>query len=180
MKAYIQKTRWLFIIAALIIVLDQVTKELVRTLIPLGESWSPWTWLTPYARIIHWTNTGVAFGMFQGKSLIFAILAVIVAGAIIYYYPQVPSESRVIRFALAMQLGGALGNLVDRIFQQGQVTDFISVGNFAVFNVADSCITVGVAILLIGIWLDEKHAQEKKKLEEASTPSIDDVNRTNS
>lgn len=168
MKAYLKKTRWLYLIAAIIIVLDQVTKELVRTLIPYGQSWSPWPWLAPYARLIHWSNTGVAFGMFQGKSILFAVLAAVVAAAIIYYYPQAPEQDRVLRFALAMQLGGAVGNLIDRIFQAGQVTDFISVGNFAIFNVADSCITVGVGVLLIGIWLEDKREKEQKKLSETT------------
>jgi signal peptidase II len=168
LKAYLKKTRWLYLIAAIIIVLDQVTKELVRTLIPYGQSWSPWPWLAPYARLIHWSNTGVAFGMFQGKSILFAGLAAVVAAAIIYYYPQVPEQDRVLRFALAMQLGGAVGNLIDRIFQAGQVTDFISVGNFAIFNVADACITVGVGVLLIGIWLEDKREKEQKKLSQTT------------
>ena len=67
MKAYLLKTRWFYLVAAIIVVLDQVTKEVVRLLIPLGQTWSPWPWLAPYARIIHWTNTGVAFGMFGGQ-----------------------------------------------------------------------------------------------------------------
>lgn len=163
MKAYIQKTRWLYIIAAVIVLLDQASKAAVRTFLAVGEIWTPWPWLAPYARIIHWSNTGVAFGMFQGRSLFFAVLAAVVAAAIIYYYPLVPVEDKVLRFALGMQLCGALGNLADRLFNGGQVTDFISVGNFAVFNVADACITVGVGVLLIGIWLQDKREKELKK-----------------
>ncbi|MHC1741343.1 MAG: signal peptidase II [Anaerolineaceae bacterium] len=178
MKAYLLKTRWFYLVAAIIVILDQVTKELVRVLIPLGQTWSPWPWLAPYARIIHWTNTGVAFGMFQGKSLLFAVLAAVVIAAIIYYYPQVPVEDKVLRFALSMQLGGALGNFIDRVFQQGQVTDFVSVGNFAVFNVADACITVGVGVLLIGIWLEDKREKEQRKLLEKNEPSSIDANRS--
>ena len=178
MKAYIQKNRWLYIVAAIIVILDQASKYFVRTYIPLGESWTPWPWLAPFARIIHWSNTGVAFGMFQGKSLLFAVLAAIVAGAIIYYYPQVSSADKVLRFGLSMQLGGALGNLIDRIFNGGQVTDFISVGNFAVFNVADSFITVGVAVLLIGVWLEDKREKEEKKLAESVEITPDNSDRS--
>jgi signal peptidase II len=163
LKSFFRKTRWLFLIAAVIVILDQITKELVRTNIPVGESWMPWTWLAPYARIIHWTNTGVAFGMFQGNNVFFAILASVVALAIVYYYPSIPEEDKVLRFAMAMQLGGALGNLIDRIFI-GQVTDFASVGNFAVFNVADSCITVGVGVLLLGVFLEERRERRLKQL----------------
>jgi signal peptidase II len=179
LKAYIQKTRWLYIVAAIIVILDQVSKALVRNLIPEGSFWSPWSWLAPYVRLFHISNTGVAFGMFQGKSPLFAILAAIVVVAIIYYYPQIPSQDKVLRFALAMQLGGALGNLIDRVFQGGQVTDFISVGNFFVFNVADSFITVGVIVLLIGIWLEDKREKAQKKLATSLEQPADDLNRSN-
>lgn len=172
MKAFLKNSRWLFLIAAIIVLLDQVSKYFVRTLIPLGTSWSPWSWLAPYARLIHWTNTGVAFGMFQGKSWLFAILASVVVIAIIYYFQQVPAEDKVLRFALAMELGGAIGNLIDRLFNGGEVTDFVSVGNFAVFNVADACITVGVFVLLLGVYIQDKREKAAKQLSE-SNDSID-------
>ena len=123
-------------ISGIIIILDQVTKLLVRTYLPVNGIWAPWDWLMPYARLFHTQNTGVAFGMFQGANLIFAILAVIVSAAIIYYFPRVAKSDWTLRIALSMQLAGAVGNLIDRIFV-GQVTDFISVGRFAVFNVAE-------------------------------------------
>ena len=172
MKAFLKNSRWLFLIAAIIVLLDQVSKYFVRTLIPLGTSWSPWSWLAPYARLIHWTNTGVAFGMFQGKSWLFAILASVVVIAIIYYFQQVPAEDKVLRFALAMELGGAIGNLIDRLFNGGEVTDFVSVGNFAVFNVADACITVGVLVLLLGVYFQDKREKASKQLAE-SPKSLD-------
>jgi len=165
LKSFFQKTRWLFLIAAIILILDQVSKILVRTNLAIGETWVPWPWLAPYARIIHWTNTGVAFGMFQGNNILFAVVAFIVACVIVYYYPQVPAEDKILRFALAMQLGGALGNFVDRVFV-GEVTDFVSVGNFAVFNVADSCITVGVVVLAMGVWLQDRREKKEKAAQE--------------
>jgi len=179
LKAYIRKNYWLYLIAVIIVALDQISKALVRTNLAVGQIWTPWPWLARYARIIHWSNTGVAFGMFQGKSLFFAILAIIVAAAIIYYYPQVSPQDKVLRFALSMQLGGALGNLADRLFNAGQVTDFISVGNFAVFNVADACITVGVLVLLIGIWMQDRREKQMKKLAVEPDQSQDVSNRTN-
>ena len=69
-----------------------------------------------------------------------------------------------LRLALSLQLGGALGNLVDR-FRWGHVIDFISVGNFPVFNVADSSISLGVAVLILGVWLQER---KQKKIEAAA------------
>lgn len=142
-------------VAGFIVILDQITKALVRTYIPINDYWPHGSWLASYMRLFHTQNTGVAFGMLQGTNIIFAILAVIVSGAIVYYYPRVTKDDWTLRVALSMQLAGALGNLVDRVVF-GQVTDFISVGNFAVFNVADSSITVGVAILILGVWLQER------------------------
>ena len=155
---------FLLSIASVIVILDQWTKQLVRTLIPFGESWSPWSWLEPYVRLVHWQNTGAAFGMFQQFGVVFAVLAFIVSIAIIYYYPQVPHEEWVMRLAMAMMLGGAVGNLIDRL-TLGTVTDFVSVGTFAVFNVADACISVGTVILILAVWFNER---KQKKLAAAS------------
>jgi signal peptidase II len=160
----------LFGIAGILIVLDQWTKALVRTSIPLGGSWAP-DWLMPFARFVHWNNTGVAFGMFQGNNDFFKILAIVITVVIIYYYPRVPSNDWYIKVAMGMQLGGALGNLIDR-FIRGEVTDFISVGNFAVFNIADASISTGVAVLLLGMWIKERHEKPLKqdKLETDQSP----------
>lgn len=151
----------LFGVAGVIIALDQWTKSLVRTL-PQGATWLPqgFEWLLPYARIVHWYNTGAAFGSFTGYPWVFTILAFVVAGLIIYYYPQVEDRDWWLKLAMGMQMGGALGNVIDRVLRNGQVTDFISIGNFAVFNVADASISVGVVVLLIGAWFKEK--QERK------------------
>ena len=151
------------IIAGLLITLDQLTKYIVRTNLEFGQIWMPWKWLEPYARIIHINNTGAAFGLFKGANSIFMVLAVIVAGAIIYYFPSISRKDWLIRVALSMQLAGAVGNLIDRIIF-GQVTDFISVGTFPVWNVADASITVGVAILLIGMWVQEKREKKAKSV----------------
>ena len=158
----------LFPIAAGIVVLDQWTKSLIRNTLAFGEIWSPWVWLTPYARVVHWHNTGVAFGMFQNNNFLFAILVSIIALVIIIYYPQLTEGDRFLMIALSMQLGGAVGNLIDRL-TIGYVTDFISVGNFAVFNVADASVTVGVGIMILGLWVQE-NKQRKKNREEVPVP----------
>ena len=152
----IWKAYWsLFLVAAVIVALDQWTKELVRDGLPLGATWMPWDWLAPYARIVYWHNTGAAFGLFQNGNIVFTLLAFAVVGAILYYYPHVPPEDWWLRLAMGMQMGGATGNLIDRL-TMGKVTDFISVGKFPVFNVADSSISVGVAVLLLGVWLKDR------------------------
>lgn len=156
MKKYIQSYGFLIGLAAIIIVLDQWTKALVRSNLEFSEFWAPWPWLAPYARIVNWHNTGAAFGMFQGFGGVFTILAILVSLAILYYFPQVPKEDWYLRLAMGMQLGGALGNLIDRLTQGGYVTDFVSIGNFPVFNVADASISIGVAILILGLWIKER------------------------
>lgn len=170
MKKYLQDYILLILVASIIVAFDQWTKYLVRTQIPFGGSWTPWSWLEPFARIVHWQNTGAAFGMLQNFGLVFTILAFIVSIAILYYFPRVPSNEWALRLAMMMQLGGAVGNLIDRL-TIGTVTDFISVGTFAVFNVADASISVGTAILILAVWISER---KQKKLatinqEQAST-----------
>jgi signal peptidase II len=157
---------FLFLFSGIIVSIDQWTKAWVRANVPLGTDWLPisLSWLAPYARIRHTYNTGAAFGMFQQGGLIFAILAVIVSVLIISYFPQTSRRDWWLRVALAMQLGGALGNFIDRI-RLGPVTDFISLGNFAIFNVADSCITVGVGILILGVYMTERKIKKDKQSE---------------
>lgn len=166
MKSVIQRYWLIATIAALIVALDQWTKWLVRVNVPDGGVWLPESlgWLSPYARIVHWHNTGAAFGMFQNASMVFTVLAFIVIAAIIYYYPHVENSDWSLRLAMSMQLGGAIGNLIDRL-TLGRVTDFISIGTFPVFNIADASISVGAVVLLIGVWLTERsEKQEKAKL----------------
>lgn len=160
MKKYIKDYALLLTLAGAIIAVDQWSKILVRKNLAFQEIWVPWDWLRPYARIVHWQNTGAAFGMFQDMNIVFMILAIIVSLAILYYFPRVPRSEWYLRLAMCLQLAGAMGNLIDRI-HQGYVTDFISVGTFAVFNVADASISSGVAVMLVGLWIKEQ--QEKKK-----------------
>lgn len=162
----------LFGVAGVSVALDQWTKWWVRENIEYGGQWLPeWlAWLSPYARFVHWYNSGAAFGMFQNGNLVFTILAFIVIGAILYYYPQVEAEDWTLKLAMGLQLGGAAGNLIDRLLMQ-KVTDFISIWSFPVFNIADASISVGVAVLLLGVWLKER--EEKLKAAQAipeSTP----------
>jgi len=163
-KNLVQKYGSILLIAAVIVILDQWTKWLVRTNIPAGETWLPTSlyWLSPYARIVHWYNTGAAFGMFKDASMLLTVLAFVVIGAILFYYPQVEKDDWILRLALSLQLGGALGNLIDRL-TVGHVTDFISVGNFPVFNVADASITIGAVLLFLDVWLRERAEKKAEK-----------------
>ncbi len=151
-------TFFLLLGGGLVLALDQWTKSLVRQNLAIGEQWAPWDWLYPYARIVHWTNRGAAFGIFQRGSAFFTVLAFIVGILILYYFPRVSWRDWSLKVAMMLQFGGALGNLTDRLLR-GHVTDFISVGSFAVFNVADASISIGAAVLVLGMWLSERRSQ---------------------
>jgi signal peptidase II len=173
LKKIVKDYGLMLLAVGLIVALDQWTKWLVRTNIPVGASWLPDSleWLSPYARIVNWHNTGAAFGLFQGGSMVFTVLAFIVIGAILYYFPQVEKRDWFLRVAMTMQMAGALGNLIDRLMQEGRVTDFISVGTFPVFNVADSSITMGTVVMLVGILLQEYATAKDKKAAETKPAS---------
>lgn len=142
-------------LAAAIVAADQATKawvvaalgpETMTKFIPvIGDT----------ARIAYSHNTGVAFSLFQGmpQLLTFTSLAII-AGAIYFYATQLPNHKRLIQITLGLILGGAFGNLADRI-RLGYVVDFIQVGWFPIFNVADSAISVGAALLMLQFVLEE-------------------------
>lgn len=157
MNRYLRDYTILFGLAGFVIALDQWTKWLVRINLPFQGTWLPtWlSWLSPYARIVNWSNSGAAFGSFQNGNSVFTILAIIVICAILYYYPRVQADDWTLRLAMGLQLGGAAGNLIDRLLIQ-KVTDFISIGNFPVFNIADSSISIGVIVLLLGVWIKER------------------------
>ena len=163
----------LFGIAGIIVALDQWTKNLIRVNIPSGGTWLPegWEHLASSFRVVHWHNTGAAFGMFQDGASLFTALAFVVIAAIIWFYNEIEPSDWTLRLALAMQMGGALGNLVDRLLFEGVVTDWISVGNFAVFNVADASITVGTGVMLLGVWIMERRDKLVDERDQAQSKS---------
>jgi signal peptidase II len=157
---------FLLLVAGIVIGLDQWTKAIVRAHLALGQSWNPIEWLRPFVNITYWTNTGMAFGQFKSGGQVLTVVAFIVSGIIVWYYWSLPPGQWLVRSALGMQLGGALGNLVDRL-QFGTVTDFIEVTHFPVFNLADASISLGVAALAVVLWLEGRH----KKAEEETPPA---------
>ncbi|MBN8654169.1 MAG: signal peptidase II [Anaerolineae bacterium] len=164
--------RWRFFIffgvAAAIVAFDQWTKWLVIQSIPLNTSWLPesWEWLSPYARFFHIQNRGASFGMFQDGNTFFIVLTTVIVAGIVYYVSQMEHPSSWMWVAAGMYLGGAVGNLIDRL-TIGAVTDFISVGTFYIFNIADASINISVVLLLILSWRNrgepEPEQQETKE-----------------
>ncbi len=167
MNKYIKAYTFLVPISLFLVTLDQWTKNLVRTNLTFNELWTPLDWLAPYVRIVNWHNTGAAFGIFQGMNEVFMGLAFVIIALIFIYFPMIPVEDYYFRLALSLQLAGAAGNLIDRL-SRGYVTDFISVGRFPVFNVADSCITMGVVVLLIGMWIEERKIHNEPRTDTLS------------
>lgn len=160
--------RWLVgVVAAIILVTDQWSKYKIIEWLDIGETWRPWagTSILELFAFTHITNTGAAFGIFPFASWFFVIVAVVVSTAIIFYTPRLPSHQWWLFFSLGLELGGAIGNLIDRL-RLGAVTDFVHIGNFAIFNVADSAVVCGVIILFIHFWLEEREekASAKRKI----------------
>lgn len=143
------------LVAALAVALDQASKRwIVETLGP--ETMTRFIPLIgDHIRLAYSHNTGIAFSLFQGKSDVLTIVAlVIITGAIYLYVTQLPNRRRLVQIAMGLILGGALGNVIDRV-RLGYVVDFIQVGWFPIFNLADSAITVGAALLMLQYALDE-------------------------
>lgn len=148
-----------FWLAGLVIVIDQVTKWMVEARLPLNRSWAPWPEYAHLFQFSHVANTGAAFGLLPNGSLFFGAAAVLVAIVIVVYNFQLPAGFWGLRFALGLQLGGALGNLIDRV-RLGHVTDFFDFGPWYIFNVADISIVTGVIILGCLMWLEERKLRE--------------------
>jgi signal peptidase II len=137
-----------------------LTKYLILQHIPLGESWSLFPALARLFKFTHITNTGAAFGMFPQLGGAFMIVAIIVIIAIVLFYHHLPIENPWIRLSLGLQLGGALGNLADRL-NYGHVIDFVDIGFWPIFNLADLSIVAGVAILAYHLWHEENSRPDR-------------------
>jgi signal peptidase II len=143
-------------LSAIIVVMDQLTKALIRSKLALHDSVNV---VPGVLDITHVRNTGAAFGMlndmqFQYKAAVMVLVAILALVAVGMYAMTLPREQRVARFGLALILGGAVGNLIDRAMT-GYVVDFVDVYwrgiHFWAFNVADSAITAGVVLMLLDV-----------------------------
>ncbi len=167
--------RWAFLagVVALVLTADQLSKAYAVTHLQWGESWMPLDTVHPFFRFTLTHNTGAAFGLFPQGGAVFLLIALVVAVVILYYYRRLPPGAWLVRLALGLQLGGALGNVVDRL-RQGYVVDFLEVPHWPVFNVADSCIVVGVVLLGFVMWREERRAARQAESEdypESSQPN---------
>lgn len=144
-------------VVLIVVVLDQATKWAVRSNFAFGEAWSPGG--MDFVRIVHLTNSGAAFGIFQGEAQLVTAIGIIGIAAILFYFLFPPMDHPLLSIALAMLLGGALGNLTDRLLR-GEVTDWIDVGSWPTFNLADSSITISIIAILAFLLFDERLKRE--------------------
>ena len=129
-------------VAAVVLIADQLTKQLVRSSIALGES----RHLLPGVTLVRAQNSGIAFSLFTGSEVAVIVVAAIVLAAVLTYF-ALHRERRWMWLACGLIVGGALGNLIDRL-RVGMVTDFIKLPDWPAFNLADASITIGVLTLL--------------------------------
>lgn len=154
------------VIAAVVLVLDQLTKWYVRQTVSFYESIAV---IDSLFNITHVRNTGGAFSLFAGSSQavrlpFFLLMSMIAVVVLLVFVRRVRPEQRLLLFALGAILGGALGNFVDRLVY-GEVTDFLDFHwhgyYWPAFNVADSCITTGMLILLFYSLLVHDEADDR-------------------
>ena len=136
------------ITVAMVVLTDRVTKTFFSKILSEGET------IPVIKDVFHFTlvnNTGMAFGLFKDHGIVFIIIPIIAIALLvynIYYYRENENLSRIYIFAFSLIMGGAIGNLIDRI-HIGHVIDFLDFRVWPVFNIADSAITIGAIIILI-------------------------------
>jgi signal peptidase II len=144
------------------VALDQWTKWLVVKNMELGERIPL---LDPTFALLSHRNRGAAWGMLEGQIWLFSIVTVIVIAGILYYFHKEAKGKPLFQLSLMIILGGAIGNFIDRLYL-GEVVDFIDVlipiinYDFPIFNIADAALTIGVVMVMIVLFLEEK--REKK------------------
>jgi signal peptidase II len=166
-----RKLPWLLLISVIVIVADRITKNIVASRVPLGEGIPV---IPGFLRITHWLNEGAAFSLFADSASPNAVrwglisFSAVAAIAVLIALIRLGSHFSFATVALALVLGGALGNLHDRVFY-GSVVDFIEVHilgyHWPDFNVADSSIVIGACLLLLDSLLPRKSAEPSTTIE---------------
>lgn len=163
----------LFLVAIISIGIDQYTKYLVESNLDLFEVYAPIPSLESVFRIFHIYNTGATFGLFSGGGTIFRYVAILVSLGIVYYNFVLPGNQRLLRLALGLQMGGALGNMIDR-FRIGHVTDFIDIGPWYIFNLADLSIVSGAIILGMLVFQESRELKARQKAAEQEAALVEE------
>ena len=159
-RSRVMRETWFFLVAAIVVALDQLSKYLVRAKMDPGQSIPE----HGFFRFTYGTNTGGVFGLFSNQTFLITVAAVISVVVILLYSRHRMAQSMLVKVSLGMILGGSIGNLIDRV-RLGEVTDFIDIGAWPVFNLADSAIDIGVVLLIIYILFRmQKDSREAKRV----------------
>ena len=141
---------------AILILMDQISKYIIVKTMNIGESISV---IGEVLQITSHRNYGAAWGMLQNQMIFFYIITIIVLIALIYFYYKEAADNLLMQCGIMLIFAGAIGNFIDRLFR-GNVVDFIDTKiinyDFPIFNVADSCLTIGVFILLYELLFNQK------------------------
>ena len=143
------------ILVTFIVVLDQLSKSYIQANMRLGESIPV---LPDIFHITYILNPGAAFGLFADQTFFFIGLAVAMVLAVIYFYPAIKKESAWMKIGVGLLVGGAIGNLVDRI-QIGKVVDFFDFRIWPIFNIADIGIVCGAFIIVTAAFLEKDKSE---------------------
>ena len=165
----LHRTMWLVpaLVAVTVVILDQLTKLWVVAALGPATMTNFVPIIGDTVRIAYSHNTGVAFSLFQGHPALLSLTALlIVAGAIYFYVTQLPNQRTAVQLIMGLIMGGAFGNLIDRI-RLGYVVDFVQVGWFPIFNLADSAISVGAVLLMLLFLRDELDQRRARGDEQA-------------
>ncbi len=149
---------WPIIVAAIVVVIDQITKAMIVRALGPPEAGASKVIIPRLLDFRHDENTGAAFSLFQGRSTTLLLIGVIVIGVLIYYYRALPQGQPVLRLAVGGVFGGAVGNIIDRV-RLGHVTDWIHITHYPTFNIADSCITIGMFTLALFLLFMDRSAR---------------------
>jgi len=147
----------LSLIILVTLLLDQFTKYLITSRMLLGESLPIFP---PVFYITYILNPGAAFGMLANRTTFFIVLSLLVIVAVLVMYRYLPKEKTLMTLAIGLVLGGALGNLIDRV-RLGRVIDFLDFRVWPIFNLADSAIVIGALLIMIDIWRGDKVKQQR-------------------
>ncbi|WP_379131947.1 signal peptidase II [Paenibacillus sp. sgz500958] len=159
-----------YLLALIVFLIDQGTKYLIATRLEITEQIPV---IGNFFLITSHRNRGAAFGILQGQQWFFFLVTLVVVSGIVWYLNKARATRKLLPTALGLVLGGAIGNFLDRMLN-GEVVDFLQFNfgsyTFPIFNVADSCIVIGVALIILDSLRDLKGGEEVvevKEIEEA-------------
>ena len=145
------------VVAVVAVIADQVTKSIATRSLALNEPVD----VVPFFDLTRIHNTGIAFGQFTGQQSLVMVLTVVAVVWMIVFFARSGSRHVLFPVALGLLVGGALSNLVDRV-RAGFVTDFLHIHHWPIFNLADTFIVIGVALLLLGLTAHERRTRARQ------------------